>query len=261
MQLDGTLRAHWVHGTGDTWRAELPAGFMQGRSVYGGLTTALAVALAHRFIADRPLRNVAVQFLRPSEPGAVDGRCEVLREGRYTTFARVTLSRGGADFLVVSLVFALARDATEVPARTVVLEGSPADVPAIPYIEGMTPQFLQNFDVRWTIGGFPYTGAEEAVIGGWIRARAAPCGEPEGVLAMLDAWPCPSLSMVQGVVMASSVSWSAHLVRPVAPTPDWFHFRYETIVGIDGMHTATGELRTANGELVAWTEQLMAVFG
>jgi hypothetical protein len=42
--------------------------------------------------------------------------------------------------------------------------------------------------------------------------------------------------------------------------PQWFSFSYETVAGKDGFHTAMGQLHAADGTLVGFTEQLVAIF-
>ena len=42
MNLDASLRTLWT-SINDTWRIDVPAGWMQGRSAFGGLTAALMI--------------------------------------------------------------------------------------------------------------------------------------------------------------------------------------------------------------------------
>ena len=42
-------------------------------------------------------------------------------------------------------------------------------VEALPYIPGMVPVFTKHLDFRWALGAIPFSGASEAVIGGWCK--------------------------------------------------------------------------------------------
>ncbi len=81
---------------------------------------------------------------------------------------------------------------------------------------------------------------------------------PEHQLALLDAWPCPTLSLLDRPAFASTVTWTAHLLAPSAPG---FHrFTYETVAANAGFSTCSGHLFDTTGQLVGLTEQLVVVF-
>lgn len=260
MRFDASLRDAWTQDADENWTFEVPEGWAQGRTVYGGLTTAAAVALGYRVVADDwQLRTVNVQFLRPSKAGRLVGRCTPRRAGKGVNFVQIELVQGDG-VLAVQLVFVRPRaSAIDVAPLAMRATRPCAELDDLPYLPGMTPEFTQHLALRWAEGGYPYSGSDAASFTGYCRFRA-PAGDAEGLVALLDAWPCPSLALAKGPAAASSVMWTAHLIHTPPPGEGWYGFEYDTVVGAAGMHTAVGRMFDADGRLVGWTEQLVAVY-
>ncbi len=261
MHIDATLRALWTP-TDDHWSFTMPTGWMQGRTVFGGLTGAVVAALGRRVEEDpeRALRVTNLQLLAPVTPGVVEGTAELLREGRNITFVAIRLRQQGELVATASLVFAKNVSADhDIAGPPRPNTPKPEALTPLPYIEGVTPQFTQNVDMRWAEGAPPFSGSTSAAFTGLFRYRV-PVGDAEGVLALLDTWPAPSLSLASRPIPASTVAWTAHIVGLPPENAEWFTMRYETIVGAGGLHTVTGWLY-ADDTVIAWTEQLAAIFG
>jgi hypothetical protein len=66
--------------------------------------------------------------------------------------------------------------------------------------------------------------------------------------------------MATGPTAASTVSWTAHILRdPPADPAAWYTFRYDTVAAEQGYATIVGTL-SCDGEAIAWSEQLAAVY-
>jgi acyl-CoA thioesterase len=234
---------------------------MQGRSIYGGLSVAAAASLALRHRSDsRRLRLVSAQLLRPVEPGDVAGSYRPLREGRTLSFAEVQLAQKGSETTRVQMVFARRRgDALAVPDAPLWVGPDPATLPDLPYFPGITPEFTQHLALRWASGALPYAGSSEARFTGYCRFRV-PAGGVEGLLGLIDAWPPPTLALLSEPAPASTVSWTAHLLEIPSSLDGWFAFAYEAVAGSPGLHTLVGRLYGPDRRLIAWSEQLSAVF-
>ena len=98
---------------------------------------------------------------------------EVLREGKAVS---TLLGRAVQEGQVVTLVQGSFGDgrpsAIEVKAQPAVdmrpLEQSAAE---LPYIKGVTPEFMRHVALRWAIGGLPFSGNDDRRMGGWVRLR------------------------------------------------------------------------------------------
>lgn len=262
MKIDASLRDLWTQND-STWTLPLPTGWMQGRSAFGGLTAASMAALGRRHVTDdtRLLRSASIQLLAPVTAGDVHGSATILREGQNITFVEARLTQNDTLVGRSTLVFARAMDsALDVAAPPAPEVPDPESLTALPYIEGVIPEFTQNVDMRWAEGRPPFMGGTEAGFTGVFRYRV-PIGDAEGLLALLDTYPPPTLSLAKKPTFASTVNWTAHLLAAPATFDAWFTVRYETLVGAHGLHTVVGHLYDSEGTLVAWSEQLVAIFG
>ncbi len=122
--------------------ATVPADWMQGRSVFGGLQSALALRAMRAFVpAEVPLRALQTTFIAPVS-GAVTLEARVLRTGKSVVQAEARLVEGGQTSAIVIGVFGRARTSrVEVVAQppTFTPLESPIDSGFVP---GVTPSFI-----------------------------------------------------------------------------------------------------------------------
>ncbi|MBO6279410.1 MAG: thioesterase family protein, partial [Pseudomonas sp.] len=144
----------------------------QGRASFGGLMVALQYeAMRAQVSAERALRSLAVTFVGPAEPGVpISFEVEVLREGKAVS---QVLGRAVQKGQVVTLVqgsFGAARESVvkvgSVPAPQM---KAPQECPLLPYIKGVTPEFMRHLSMGWAVGAFPFTGRGTREMGGWVR--------------------------------------------------------------------------------------------
>lgn len=246
------------------WTGLLTGDWAQGRTTFGGLLAAMAGRAAVEVAGpERPLRTLDIAFVAPLPPGPVTVDVEVLGAGRAVTQLVVSLRQGDVLGTRVHVVAGASRESR------IVVPGEPgpdADPEAqgeeAPYVPGVMPAFMQHLAMRWTVASLPYSGAgpEGALITGWCRHRTPATGLP-ALLALVDAWPPSVLSMATGPTPASTVRWAVHLLEPVAPDddPGWLHYDVRTEHSAQGYATSHARVHR-DGRLVAWSEQLVAVF-
>lgn len=259
FHIDTTLRERWQR-SGEGWRTSLPEGWLQGRSVFGGLTGAMAVALGHQLAEGRALRSVTTHLVRPTRSGEITGQVRLIRSGRNVSFVEVALYQDDKETLRQTQVFVAENPkALRVEAPTPVPACPVESLQTMPRPPGRIPEFVQHVEMRWATGDYPFMASAESALTGYCRFLL-PAGGPEGLIALLDVWPAPPLAMLSAPAPASTVSWSAHLVRVPETLSGWCYYRYETIVGHGGYHTCAGQLYDASGVLLAYSEQLVAVY-
>ena len=246
----------------------IPAQWSQGRASFGGLVAALQYeAMRARVPADRPVRSLAITFVGPAAPDVpVSFQAEVLREGKAVS---QVLGRAVQNGQVVTLVqgsFGASR------ASEVEIAAAPApqmkhwdDCQELPYIPGVTPEFMRHLAMRWSIGGLPFTGNTSREMGGWVRLRnevdAQPLSEAY-ILALVDAWPPVSLGLMQGPAPASSLTWTLELL-PQTQTfsgSDWWSYLANIEHGADGYHHIEAKCWAPDGSLMAISRQTVTVF-
>jgi hypothetical protein len=242
----------------------VPGDWMQGRSVFGGLQTALAVHAMRTLVpADCPLRAVQTTFVGPVE-GAVRLRVQVLRTGRSVIHAEARILTGDQTAALVVGVFGRGRPskaaliARRPPERAM---GEPFEVP---YVEGVSPAFVRHFKLRWLMGAMLYTGARDpgpAVLEVGIDDRA-PASECH-VLAFADAPPPLALAMLTAFAPGSSVTWTMEFLvdRFDAYSLSGWRVHAELRAGRDGYTNQEVMLCAPDGTPVALSYQTMMVFG
>mgnify|MGYP001118931741 CR=1 FL=1 len=258
--LDSSLRERW-RPDGTRFLANFPEGWSQGRSVFGGVTAAMAVALGSKLAEGRELRTVSIHLVRPTLAGEVQGEVALIRAGRNVSFIEVRLLQKEVECARATLVFVVPNpEALHIPAPLRVPTTSPDTLPAMPRNSALIPEFVQHVEMRWLSGYPPFSGAEDGDFTGYCRF-VGPAGGPEGLVALLDVWPAPPLSMLTRPAPASTVSWTAHLIGVPESLDDWSYYSYKTVAGEGGYHTCAGRLYDAQGSLLAYSEQLVALYG
>lgn len=94
------------------WHTQIPTTWMQGRTSYGGFSSALAHHCARLTVPDAPpLRSAQIAFAGPMA-GPVEIRCDLVRRGRNTVFVETRiLCDGGVGFLA-TFIFVNPREST-----------------------------------------------------------------------------------------------------------------------------------------------------
>ncbi|MCA9553831.1 MAG: thioesterase family protein [Myxococcales bacterium] len=255
-----------VH-TGDSpLEIQLPEGWGQGRSTFGGLVAALVVEAARQQVPpERRLRSALTTFVAPTTPGPVTLTLELLRSGRAVTQVRGDVRQDGKLTCAVMLAYGEARPSALLVGPEPRPEGpGPEGLFELPHLPGVTPDFVQHTGIRWNLGGPPYTGTPGPDMGGWCRYNPpSPPGSEAWVVAMMDFWPAPVLSQLTAPAPASSLTWSMELVEDVAgqPMDGWWYYRARTEGVADGYCQFRADLWAPDGRLAAVSRQTAAVFG
>lgn len=253
----------WDQGEDGVYRGAFPEDWGQGRATFGGILGALSLrAMRGRIDPARRIRTVQVTFLGPVAPVEAELRVRILREGRSVSFVEAEITQEGTSRLRITGAFGADRSSV---AR---VANEPIDLPdfgaalALPFIPNVVPQFMQHVDARWTHGGFPFTSQKSSRVAAYLRFAAGATPGPERLVGLLDVLPSPILQQLRGPAPASSITWTAHLLRDDDLAEDGYAWLdYDALSAGDGYNTALCKLYGADGRLLAWSEQLQAVFG
>jgi acyl-CoA thioesterase len=241
------------------------AGFMQGRTIFGGLQLALAVrAMRARLPAPLPLRSAQVTFVAPVPQGPVHLHSELLRTGNSATHARAELRAGSQVACVVVAIFGAARASTvAIDLQRPSLAQDPEQLPELQSIPGVTPAFIGRLQLRWARGRPPFSGHTEprSSIFGRLRDRATPY--EDAVIALADSIPTPALSMLKRPAPASSLNWMLELLADPAELDrdGWAQIETEVRAGAEGYLSQTSVLYAPNGKPLAISHQTVGIFG
>jgi acyl-CoA thioesterase len=255
-------RATAVAPAGDgTWAATCDTAWSAPRGPNGGYLAAIVVRAIVAEVGDpaRAPRSLTLHYLRPPTDGPLEVAVAVERAGRSVTSVSARASQGGR--LCVLALGALAVDREGIVDYAARMPSVPpaGDVPAVGMGDG-APPIARQFEVRPAVGAPPFTGADEAVTGGWLRF-AEPRPLDAAALAMYaDAWlpaPFPRLTAPAG---APTIDLTVHFRAPAAAQavppgePVLAIFRSTTSEG--GFFEEDGELWSRSGVLLAHSRQL-----
>lgn len=245
------------------YAAVIDADWLQGRSTFGGLQSALIVRAMRSLVPeDMPLRTLQTTFIAPVGAGVVEIKVQVLRKGKSAIHVQGTLQHEGQVQCLVIGVFGSRRPSkiTITPQRPKVVSEQPVD---FRYIAGLTPSFIQHFDVRWLRGGLPFSGSQlpENIIE--IGMHDDGPTTDEHVLAIADVIPPVGLSLLTTPSFGSSLTWMIEFLRDRfddLPLRGW-RMDAELTAAQDGYTSQTGMVWGPGGEAVALSRQSMVVFG
>jgi acyl-CoA thioesterase len=248
----------------------VPADWLQGRTVFGGLQMALAARAMRAALpaacAAQPLRSAQMTFVGPLLGGVpVRLRGECLRTGKSTAHARCDLAHDdGKVASTVTAIFGGPRESKFV--REMVRQDpgvTPEQARVRPLPPDVAPAFVQHFDMRFARGDRPFAGYAEPHSMIYVRLRDRECGAEDALLALADSIPTPVLSMMVEPAPASSVNWMIEMLRDPAQLDlhDWALLDTEVRAGTAGYLSQTSVLYGADGHAYSVSHQTVAVFG
>lgn len=250
----------------DGFDLSIPEDWHQGRTAYGGLSAALALAGAQQVGGGElpPLRSAQVSFVGPLS-GPVEVRARVLRKGRNATWIAAEVLRDGEVGLLASFAFMGAIDSVvafdERPAPAGVIP--PEEARAVP--TERSPLFLQHhFDVRYALPRGEGPKRPEAVW--WARLHeggdAAAIDPMVHLLACADALPPGVMPLLPPRAPVSSMTWHCNLLDPKPATRDgWWLIRVASDYARSGGASEAIDIWNADGVPVLASMQSVAVFG
>jgi len=238
-----------------------PANWLQGRTAYGGLSSALAlhVALNHVHEGLPPLKAAQVSFVGPVA-GWMRFQAEVLRRGKSVTQIGVDARADDALAVRASFVFGGARSSSirhnyikRPDVQGPEAYGSPpSSVPV--------PDHFRNFDVRFVGDSVPVSGSVHPELVAWVRLKQPEGVKPEvAMLALGDCLPPASMACFTEPAPISSMNWSIDFPVP-ARASTWLLQRSRSLVGGDGYSFQVMEMWNEQGDLVMVSTQTVAIF-
>lgn len=239
----------------------VPETWHQGRTAYGGFSSALALARAVQVGGDLPpLRSAQIAMMAPVL-GEVRVSAKVMREGRNATWiaAEITGDKGvgtSANFVFMRAVeSSVTLDEVETPADL-----TPVDQARL-FENPNAPAFLRNhFEVRFAR---PRSDARVADVCWWVRLKDAQGLHP--VVALLltaDGLPPAVMPMLTAYVPVSTMHWQVNLLSAAPQTQDgWWLLRSSADFARQGCSSQRMQLWNSEGEPVLAGTQSIALFG
>ena len=238
-------------------------GWFQGRTLFGGLTAAIALeAVLKQFPDLPPIRTAQVTFVGP-----IDGNCEVrttvLRRGKSVVTVRSEVfSQSGVGTSCI-FVFGASRrsmfDQSFIPMP---------DVPSVELSENyitddcvLKPDFISYFDCLLAQGERPIRSNDVYQHYMWAKHKDELAKGPSAILAIADM-PAPALaSAMPKLAMMSTITWMLNFVQDQLDTGDgWWLVETKAENGKDGYSSENTHIWNSEGEIVVTARQNVAVF-
>lgn len=246
---------------------EIPKGWLQGRTIFGGLSTAMMLHKATLAVNDstKRLLSTSVSFVGPVQDKPVKVTVEVLRKGKSVTTIEARVWQDDAVMSILIASFGSERESNlniqqQRPAPNY---PSPDELLIVPHNKLM-PQCYQNFDLAWAEGGYPCSGSEQPDFGGWFRFTDK-FGQGDmstaEFIALLDIWPAGAFTVLKVPAPGSSLSWHVTLLDSVNyQRLDWFKYKVFTDHAENGYASEYAHIWDSNDHLIAISRQTVTIF-
>ncbi|PKP90297.1 MAG: hypothetical protein CVT77_15445 [Alphaproteobacteria bacterium HGW-Alphaproteobacteria-16] len=236
---------------------EIPSNWLQGRTAYGGLSSALALAAAKQVEPDLPpLRSAQVAFVGPLA-GPVTVTATKLRRGRNAAFIQADIVSEAGLGLRTNFVFMAALPSAVAHDETQAARHVPPPPDAELYT-GPKEFFTGNFnffDLKADAGPTQWLR--------WGRLVDREGLDPEvEMMALGDALPPAAFRLFEKMTPLSSLTWQVNILQPRAATRDgWWLLEAGTDSAREGYSSQAMRMWDAEGKLVAEGLQGVAIFG
>ncbi|QQD16989.1 thioesterase family protein [Spongiibacter nanhainus] len=248
----------------DHYNVSYDDSWLQGRTAFGGLSASLVVAaMAQTVPEDRALRALSVSFVGPATPGQHSIRLRRLREGGSVSHLQGELVCDGEVATSVSAAFGSGRSSSylqSAPPRPDCKK--PEECERLPFIQGLTPDFTQHFEMRLTHGALPGAKADSADYGLWLRFVEPTPTSIASLIALADVPPMPGLNVVQAMKAGSSLSWYLEFPAGLdgSDMNDWWYYDYRCQSAADGYFNNTATIWDPSGRPAMFSRQVAVVF-
>lgn len=252
---------HSAQGHSGTLSLTVPADWMQGRAVFGGLQVALAQQAMRALVPTMPLRTLQTTFMAPPTNNIVSVQARILRSGKNTVHVEARMSEGETLLAIVIGVFGNARASTVVvmPKQLPVDAAAPIQMPFLP---GVVPNFTQHFNAVWLRGQLPFTGDTQCQHVIEVGMKEQGLATEAHVIAIADFIPPIGLSHLHTVGAGSTLTWMLEFLRDqFAVALSGWRIDAELKMAKDGYTSQSVMIWGPDGQAMAVSQQSMVVFG
>ena len=235
--------------------------WMQGRTMYGGMSALIAYTAAMRAFPDLPpLRAAQIGFVAPiGDTFALTAT--IVRQGRNVSQIRSEIVADGEVALTAYWLFGASRapNAVHPAAPPENWPGGPLDQEVLALDKA--PAFIRNnYEIR---RAQTLSGPGEPIVRRWARVTDAGALDAMSQLILLgDTLPPGAMRVMQRRGPISSINWSFNLLGSAPHTMDgWWLTENASDHADDGYSSERLRLWNSEGQQVLAGMQLVAIFG
>jgi acyl-CoA thioesterase len=248
--------------TEGNFRATVDKRWWVVRGPHGGYLASIALRALKEELNDpeRHIRSLSIHYFDAPHEGEMEIETKVERAGGSITNVSARLTQDDRAIGMALGVFSKPWTGPEFFDAVPPEVGPMDDAFRIPNEGGGIPPFLGNFDMRWSLGGAPYSGSDEAIVGGWFRLEEAQVADDIVVATYMDAWPPVMFPVVTEPIVAPTLDLTIHYRHELpldgALPEDYLVGRFYSHMSNQGFFEEDGELWTPDGVLIAQSRQL-----
>lgn len=250
------------------FKGHISDNWLQGRTVFGGLSAAMAAHAAKKTLPlehqlNRPLKSILVTFAGPIGSGDLRFATNLIRSGGKVSIVHVTaFTPDGQPALLLQASFGASRDTKAVPAPQNINLQNKDSVADSTFTEESMPDYLKSFHIRWTGGGIPASLECGRKISFWAKHKSDnETYQIEHIIALADIPPPVMLSHYDKLIPSSSLTWCCDFIQsPDQISGEWFYLDYRLIAAHAGYSQQSGRVYDETGNLVAISSQCMTYF-
>lgn len=240
------------------FRGAIPDSWLQGRTSYGGLSSALALYAAQHSDTDLPaLRSAQIAFIGPLA-GPVTITAQRLRRGRNAAWVQAdVVSEAGLGLRAVFVFMGAIASA---------VDHQVGEAPAFPLPGPDTKTYLGNSAVPFT-EHFEFVDDRDTAHASrwlrWLRLRERDGLDPMvELIAIADCLPPSALKLLGKPAPMSSMTWQMNVLgAQPATTEGWWLLRATSDYAREGSSSQFMHIWNADGTPIAEQTQSVALFG
>lgn len=241
----------------------LPDDWLQGRTAYGGLSTALCLEAITRSFADLPpLRSAQVCFVGPAT-GTLNISADVLRKGKSTVIVGSDLTGDSGLAVRSTFCFGAGRASSHDYQSLVMPNVATPDQCPDYFVWPNRPNFMRHFDGRLAAGAQPKTTGAKPEMTVWLRHHDA--GDETNLarlLALADALPPASWVLSQEIIPISTITWSIDMLDDAPSTSTgWWLLQTTADTSREGYSAESNIIWSPDGKPVLVARANVAIFG
>ncbi|WP_420590363.1 acyl-CoA thioesterase [Bacterioplanoides sp.] len=248
---------------------ELDSSWGQGRTTFGGMSAALILKqLNEQATEDGLLRSLNIAFCGPLfTEQACSLQSQVIRRGKSISHLQGQILQDNKVATLLNACYGRERESDVHVSHAPVNILKAEDGQKLPYLKGITPEFVRHIDFIYHDGQFPFTNSRVNHIHGMMRFSDHPEEiRDEHLVALIDAWPPTVLQKLKSPAPCASVTWSLEMVTPISQLAqpirgdDYLIYEAEIRQAHDGYAHTEARIATQDGILLALSRQLIAVY-
>jgi acyl-CoA thioesterase len=244
--------------------ATIAPGWRAGRGPHGGYLAAMLLRALVHTVEDpsRTPRSLTIHYTRAPEPGPIEIRVTIERQGRSLSTLSARMEQAGKVTALALAAFSVpweAPGANELPMPD--LPEPDAERRSTPKLFKGAPEFTRHLVMQPRVGAIPFAGSGAPMkIGGWIGLPEPRPVDALSLALFCDAWFPPSFIALDSPAISPTVDLTIHFRQSISECDcdpaDLCLSVFDTRLLHDGLFEEDGVIWAPDGTVLTQSRQL-----